>query len=148
MTKNIKNLTGAELKKQSKALDVKKDFTVEIGGEEYKLQHDVTFRKTKQIKLIEDLIEFFSAGAEKPEILEQATPYTALLVIKHFTTLEVPNELEDALILLGVLIDLEVLDKIIEKMPEEETKKLFDVLTETVENMSKGFDNTEQEKGE
>lgn len=146
MTKNIKNLTGAELKKQNKALDAQKEFTIEIGGEEYKLTHDIVFRKTKQIKLIEDLIEYFSAGAENPEILEMATPYTALLVIKHFTSLEVSNDIQDALALLAVLMDLEVLDKIIDKMPEEETKKLFDVLTETVGNMSKGFEN--EEKGE
>ena len=135
MTKNIKKLTGAELRKQNKALDEQREFSVEIDGQEYTLTHDVKFRKTKQIKLIEDLIEFFAKGAENPEILDKSTPYTALLVIKHFTSLDVPDNIEDALILLGILIDLDAIAKIINELPEDDVVELFDILNETISNM-------------
>ena len=143
MAKDIKKLTGAELKKHAKALDEQKEFTVEIGGQKYKLTHDVVFRKTKRIKLIEDLIEFFTKGAENPEILELTTPYTALLVIKHFTSLEVSDSLEDALALLEVLIDLDALGEIINALPENDVVELFDILNETIGNMTKNFDGLE-----
>lgn len=133
---NIKKLTGAELKKQAKAFDEQVEFTVTIGEQEYKLTHDAKFRKTKQIKLIEDLIEFFTKGAENPELLDKATPYTALLVIKHFTSLDVPDSVEEALILLGVLIDLDAIPQIIDKLPEEDVVELFDILNETINNMT------------
>lgn len=139
----IKKLSSAELLKQNKALDEKRDFTVVIGDTEYKLQHDVIFRKSKQNKLLDDVIKFFSAGAENVEMLDMATPYTALLVIKHFTTLEVSDEISEALTLLEVLVDLEVLDKIMEELPEEETTKVFELLTKTVNSMADSLDDAE-----
>lgn len=143
MTKDIKKLTGAELKKQSKELDKQREFTVEIGGQDYKLTHDVVFRKTKQIKVIEDLIEFFSKGAEHPELLDKATPFTALIIIKHFTSLEVSDDIDDALILLGILIDLDALGKIINELPEDEVVEMFKIIEETIKNVSgKNEDNS------
>ena len=143
MAKDIKKLTGAELKKQAKVLDEQKEFTIEIGEQTYKLTHDVVFRKTKRIKLIEDLIEFFTKGAENPEILELTTPYTALLVIKHFTSLEVSDDITEALALLEVLIDLDALSEIINTLPEEKVVELFDILNETISNISKNMDTVE-----
>lgn len=137
MAKDIKKLTGAELKKKAKALNTQREFTVVIDGQEYKLSHDVTFRKTKQSKVLEDLIAFFSYGAENVEVLELATPYTALLTLKHFTTLEVSDDIKEAVDLLEVLIDLEILDVIVNELPEEETTKLFELLTKSVGEMTK-----------
>lgn len=62
MTKDIKNLTSSALKKENKALDGKREFEVEINGAKYKLTHDITFRKTKQANLMDDVIAFFSEG--------------------------------------------------------------------------------------
>lgn len=146
---NIKKLSTAELLKQNKALDEKRDFTIEIGETTYKLQHDVIFRKSKQNKLLDDVIKFFQAGAENTELLEMSTPYTALLVIKHFTTLEVSDDISEALSLLDVLVDLEILDKIVDELPEEETTKVFELLTKTVNNMTESLEEAEAEaKGE
>ena len=144
MTKDVKNLTGAVLKKQAKALDEQREFTIDIGGQKYKLSHDVTFRKTKQSKLLENLVDFFSKGVENIELLEMATPYTALLVIKHFTSLEVSDNLSEALALLEILIDLEILDDILNELPEAEITELFELITTTTNNMTENI--TKQEE--
>lgn len=145
MNKDIKKLTLAEINKQSKVLDIQREFTVAIGEQEYKMSHDVSFRTTKKHQLLDDVIHFFSEGAENTEILELATPYTALLVLKHFTTLEVSNNISEALSLLNVLVDLGVLDKIVNELPEKEVKELYQLLTETVDNLRVGLEEAEEE---
>lgn len=145
MASEIKKLTVAELKKQVKALDGQREFTVTIGEQEYKLSHDTTFRISKQNKLLDDLIKFFSLGAEDVELLDMSTPYTALLVIKHFTTLEVSDDVSEALALLEALVDLESLDKIVNELPEKEVTKIFELLAKTVTNMTEKLEETEAE---
>lgn len=142
---NIKKLTGAELKKQNKVLDEQREFSVMIGDTEYKLTHDVTFRKTKQSRLLEDVIAFFTAGVNRPEILEISTVYSTLLILKHFTSLEVSDDIGEALELLDVLVDLEVLDKIVNELPEDEITKIYELLTKTVNNMETSIVEAEEE---
>ena len=144
MAKDIKKLTGAELKKQAKALDAQREFTVEIGGQKYLLAHDISFRKTKQSKLLDDLMNFFIKGAEDLDLLEMATPYTALLVLKHFTTLEVSDDLTDAFALLEVLVDLDVLDAILNELPEKEVTELFELISTTTNRMTESISEQEE----
>jgi hypothetical protein len=145
VTKEIKKLSTAELKKQNKALNEKRDFSVMIGEEEYKLTHDVKFRRTKQHQLLDDMIAFFNEGANRIELYELATPYTALLILKHFTSLEVSDEIDEAVDLLQVLIDLEILDKILNELPEDEVVKVYELITQTVDVMKENYDAMEEE---
>lgn len=145
MTKDIKKLTGAELKKQNKVLDLQREFTVTIGEQEYKLSHDVTFRKTKQSRLLEDVVAFFTEGVNRPDILEVATMYSTLLILKHFTSLEVSDDISEALALLDVLIDLEALDQIVNELPENEVTKIYELLSKTVNNMEESIIEAQEE---
>ena len=143
---NAKKLTPAVLKKQDKRLDEKGTFTIEIDGEEFELTHDLIFRKSKNHKVLDDLVLFFEeCGKNRLQALELATPYIALLAIKHFTSLEVSDDIDEALDMLNVLIDLEVLDKIVNSLPEEEISKLFELLTQTLDNFRDELDRTRQE---
>lgn len=143
--KEIKKLTPALLKEQVAKLDAVQEFAVKIGEEDYTLTHDVKFRRTKQHKVLDDMVTFFNEGGKKIELLDMATPYTALLVIKHFTSLEVPNDIDEALALLEVLIDLEALDKILNALPELEVQKVYELLTQTVENFRASLEADEEE---
>lgn len=143
--KDIKKLTPMELKKQVKKLSEQTEMTIKVAGEDYKVLYDVHFKKTKQYAVLDDLIKFFQAGGENTEILDFATPYTALLVVKHFTSLEVPDEVEEAIILLEALIDLEILDKVILGLPEEEVGKVYELITETVQRLNSNIDEAEAE---
>lgn len=148
MTKDIKNLTSSALKKENKALDGKREFEVEINGAKYKLTHDITFRKTKQANLMDDVIAFFSEGMKRPEILELATPYTALMIIKYFTSLDISDDISEALETLDVLVDLEILEKIIVELPEDEITKIYQLLDKTVKNMNETLEEAEQDAKE
>jgi DNA-binding Lrp family transcriptional regulator len=139
-------LTASELHKKVAKLADRTEFTVTIGEDEYTLEHDVVFRKTKIQKVLEDMLEFFNAiGEENKHLLELATPYTALLIIKHFTSLDVPNDIDEALILLEVLIDLEALGVIVNELPEKEVLKVYEVLALTIENAKANLDEAEKQ---
>ena len=143
--KDVKKLSPAELKKQVKKLDAVQEFLVTIGDVDYLLTHDVTFRKTKMHKVLDDMVLFFNEGGKHIELMDMATPYTALLILKHFTSLEVPNEIDEALILLEVLIDLEALDKLLNALPEAEVTKVYELLTQTVEAFRANLEASDEE---
>lgn len=145
---SIKKLTIAELEKQNEQLDGQRTFTVTIGGTEFELSHDLVFRKTKQHKLLDDVIQFFSEGVKNIEVLDIATPYTALLILKHFTSLEVSDDIEEAIALLDVLIDLEVLDKIVNELPEDQVVGIYELLSNTVKNIQETMEDADAETEE
>lgn len=146
--KKNKKLSIVEINKQNKKLDKVRDFTVTVGDIEYDVTHDIIFRKTKQHLLLDNMVDFFNAGSERIELLNMATPYTALLILKHFTSLEVPDDINEAVILLKVLIDLDVLDAVLAELPEEETTKIFELLTQTVEGFKATLEDANKEAKE
>src|SRR5690554_4431636 len=111
--KKLKKLTLTEMRKQDKKLDGKTERTIELNGEEFVIKIDNHFRRTKQHKVLDDLIEFISASEEDPKLLGDITPYMSLLIIKHFTDINISDDINDAMEILYTLIDLEILDKII-----------------------------------
>lgn len=143
--KELKRLSPAELKEQVKKLDAVEEFVVTIGDVDYSVTHDAKFRKTKMHKVLDDMVKFFNEGGKRIELLELATPYTALLILKHFTSLEVSDEIDDALALLEVLIDLEALDKLLNALPQDEVTKVYELLTQTVENFKATLEDSEKE---
>lgn len=149
MTKDIKKLTPAELKKQVKKLDAVQEFVITIGETDYKLTHDIVFRKTKMQKVLEDMMYFFAEVTEDTiDLLQFATPYSSLLVIKHFTSLEVPNDIQEAIDLMEVLVDLGAFGEIINTLPEKEVLKVFDLISQTLEEVQANMDDLEKEAQE
>ncbi len=142
---NIKNLTITELKKKSKELGVQTEHTIDIGGDTYKFKIDNIFRQTKQHQLMEDLISFFDEGNNRNEILDLATPYITLLLIKHFTSLEIPDDIDGAIDMLNVFTDLEILGDILNLMPTDEVVKMYELLQATVARMNENMLETEKE---
>lgn len=134
---SIKKLTLNELKKESKKLDEQREVLVNIGGSDYIISYDLVFRKTKQRAVLEDMLYFFKEiGAENIDQLEMASAYTSLLIIKHFTSLDVPDAIDEALIMLNLLIDMDSLGNILVELPEDEIVKIYDLLTKTVETLN------------
>jgi hypothetical protein len=144
--KDIKKLSPAVIKEKREELDAVQEFVVNIGGDDYTLTHDIVFRKSKQHKVLDDMIDFFTEVANRDMgYLELASPYTTLLIIKHFTSLEVPEDVTEALDLLVALVDLEALTKIINALPVEEVVKVYELVTETLENFKQNLDDMEEE---
>lgn len=126
--KSIKKLTPAELKKQVKKLNEVGEAIIKIGESDYVITYDLHFKKTKQHMLLDDLVKFFNDSKNNSEIIELATPYMTLLVIKHFTSVEVSDDIEEALLLLETLIDLEILAEIVNVFPEGELTKIYELI--------------------
>lgn len=137
-----KNLSITELKKQSKKLDERTDFDVIVGDDIFNVAIDNKFRKTKQHRLLDDLIEFFNEGNNKVELLDLATPYTTLLFIKHFTSVDVSDDIDEAMELLNVLIDLDLLSQILNLMPEQEVIQVYEILSSTADRMKDNIQET------
>lgn len=147
MTKEIKakKLTLAELKKQDKKLDSTNKFYVVIDGEQFEVTYDTVFRRTKQQKVIQDIVQYFDAGNSNVQLFELATSYTTLLILKHFTSLEIPDEIDEALTFMDVLIDLEIFDKILNALPEEEVTKIYELLTQVINRLKTNIEEAEKE---
>lgn len=143
----IKKLTPAELKKKSKNLEGQYEVNIVIDGDTYKIMVDEHFRKTKIFKLMDDIVEFYNEASKFADasMLELVTPYSTLLIIKHFTDIEISDEIDEALAMLDVMIDLEILDKIVNAMPEEEVEKVYEMLTNMMNNMRKNLQEAEKE---
>lgn len=146
-----KKLTLAELKKQDKKLDERKSVVVNIGEDEYTIEYDMIFRKTKQTKVMNDMMRLFQVIGtgqedESVEKLEFASAYTALLIIKHFTSLDVSDDIDEALAMLQVLIDLGALGDIVKALPEDEVLKIYDLLTNTVNAVRENMEQLDKEE--
>lgn len=152
MTKNekIKNLTVTELKKQVKKLDKQTEATVfvEIDSEKtpYNFKYDEFFKNTKIHLLLDDMVEFFNRGYVDSRLLELSTPYISLLIIKHFTSIEISDDIDEALSFLNVLTDLEILAPIINCLPEKEIIKLEELLAKTLDNLERNIELAEDEE--
>lgn len=140
-----KKLTIAEVKKQNKVLDEFDNYQIDVNGVTYNIKVDVVFRKSKQIKLLDDLIEFINEGNDRPYLLDSTTPYTSLLLIKYFTDISIPKDIDEAMDYLEILIDLELINEVINLMPEAELEKIYELLHTTVERMTETIAETEEE---
>jgi hypothetical protein len=140
-----KKLTLNELKKEDKKLNGQDEVSININGTEYKLSVDSVFRKSKQAQLLDDMVALFEEGRNRIELFDFATPYLSLLILKHFTSLDVPDEIDEAILMLRVLIDLEILGKLVSILPEKEVTNVFELVTESVNNMRANLEELEKE---
>lgn len=152
MTKdnNNKNLTLTELKKLNKELDGRDEHTIMFGDTAYNIKIDKNFRQSKQHDMLTDLIDFFNEANNRGDVdlLDLATPYSSLLIIKHFTSLSVPDDIDEALEVLTALIDLNLFGEILEIMPEYEITKVLETLEATVSRLNTNIEEVEKEMEE
>lgn len=141
----VKNLNITELKKHNKKLDEKEQHTLTVNGESYTVGIDKVFRKTKQFKLVEDFAEFMNRASKDIELFDLATPYITLLFVKHFTTVNVPEEIDGAIELLNVLIDLDLLNQILNLLPESQVKEVYEIISTTADKMNEEIAETVNE---
>jgi hypothetical protein len=143
--KQNQNLNLANLKKEVKKLTSQTEETIVINDTEYKVKIDDKFLKTKQHNLLDDLVAFLNEANDKSELLDVSTPYTTLLFIKHFTSIEVPDEVDEAIDMLRAMIDLDLLGQILNLMPEQEVIQVYELLATTVNRMKENMEMTAEE---
>lgn len=139
-----KNLNLTNLKNEAKKIE--KQFTVDVDG--YSLKIDETFRPSKLNALVLEVLDVFDKTVNTNlSVLEYFTPYIMLLTIKHFTSLQVPDDFEEQLELMNILIDLGYFDKIISHFPDKELDKLSERIEEMTSRLNKNIDQLQEEMG-
>lgn len=141
----VKNLTITELKKQAKKLDSTNEVFITVGDLSYAIKIDEKFRRTKIVNLLDDMVKLFDHSTKNTELLNLTTPYISLLIIKHFTSLDVPDDVESALDLLHVLIDLEIVSVILNAMPEDQLVKVYELIDKTFKQLQTNLEDAEEE---
>lgn len=147
-TKKVKQLTLAELNKKHKELEKQTTHTIQIGEDDFTIKIDNHFTKTKQGELLNDLTEFLNEGNNRFELLDFVFPYTTLLFIKHFTSLNVSDDIDESIKFLSVLTDLDILGEILSLMPEQEVLNTYSMLEVAINTITENFIEAEKQSEE
>lgn len=142
--KTVKKLTFNEMIQLDKALDEQIEKKIKIKGQEYTFKIDKKFRKTKRFDVLNDLIKFMDECNRRIELYDMISPYTSLLIIKHFTDIDVPDGIDDALLMLKTMIDYEIFDKILNMMPEDEVIKMYEELSAVISRAKENIELAEE----
>lgn len=141
MTDIRKNLTIEQIMEADKQFNEKE--IVQVFGSD--LEVDIKFRKTKISSAIAEIIENFEKSRIRGiNIGALFATYVGLIIIKHFTSLEVPADFDAQLELLEVLVDNDYLEEIMNKLPASEVKKFFETVQEATERMNENMKELEK----
>jgi hypothetical protein len=132
MAKKNKKLTLGVLKEQDEQLYKQK----EINVKGYKVMIDTKFRKTKLQKLINELVQALDYIKENKYQIDILT-YLYILLIKYFTDIPVPNELEKQIIMTNLLIDNGYFEAIVNEFDQNEINKFIEMLNVYKNNLFK-----------
>lgn len=140
-----KHLNLTELRKQDKKYDKKFEIVVENDeGDEYSLKVDENFRNSKIDDMIYEAFKIWDYARTNEYAIEDIyEKYVMLLVIKHFTSLKVPDEFEKQIDVFRMLVDNNFLMQIINSIPEKEMQKVNERIEGATQNVDKFMDEYE-----
>lgn len=118
---NLKSQTNKEFTQRSVIID------------QYEFLIDDKFKPSKIQLLIAEFQDKFNY-AEENQLLFNPILMQYLLLIKHFTNINVPNEYEKQIDMLNTLIDLEYLETILNEFNEEEVNKISNMIKRGINN--------------
>ena len=132
-----KPLNLASIRKEDKHFD--EQFEIEVQG--YTLKIDKHFRKSKINLLIAELVEKFDYGrAHNTPIESIFLPFSTLLIIRHFTSLQVPEDLEGQVEVLKLLTDNDFLEPILENLPKDQMNIVMEEVAKVTQLMNERID--------
>jgi len=125
----IKKINEASLNKGFNKFNEKvTERITDIFGEEYEVEINKHFKKADTQKI---LIDYFTITEELKELegIESLkdTIIIPMLMIKQFTNISIPDEGERLLSMANKLVELELLNKILDILPEDELLKMTEV---------------------
>lgn len=124
-----KKLTVNSLKSQDARRYTKKELIIN----DYKVLIDEKFRPTTIQRL---LIEFFEKYQYMKEnnLQMNIVEYLPVLLLKYFTSLDIPDDLETQLKIYELLIDNDYFEPIYNAFPKEEINKIYEIAKKMREN--------------
>jgi hypothetical protein len=137
---NNKKLTFDLIQEENKQFDVMeekqvKDATISVYTK---------FRPTKVMETIEEVIKNFSEmRSNGVEIGDVFVTYVQLIIIKNFTSLEIPEDFDDQINFISVLVDTGYLNEIMEVIPRDQVDLLFEKIQELTQRVNETMDKVE-----
>lgn len=132
-----KKLTVGAIKKENARFDERT--LIFVNG--YSLEIDQVFRPTKISMLISEIIDKVENSRIKNyDLMPIFTPYIALLMIKHFTSLEIPDSFDEQLTVMNILVDGEFLTPIYEKLPKDQVEKVYQEINNATDRLTENLD--------
>ncbi|NEW08221.1 hypothetical protein GK047_19660 [Paenibacillus sp. SYP-B3998] len=141
MSKNVKNLSVAVVKKQNAQMYKDKKT---IHFENAKLLVDIVFRPSKKSLVIAEMLDVLKEAMLENQKIDSAKgiALSTMLIIKHFTSIETDAQGYNGLLdMLVQLNDGEYTPKIIESFEQIELEKMFSELSNSMELVKKQLDN-------
>lgn len=137
--KKAKNLNLTELKRLDK--QYKQEDVVIVSPKdpdvEYKFKIDTVFRNTKIIDFISELQEKINLCSQHNiSINDTVISLFPVLLLKHFTSLKIPSDIEKQIELSKGLINHEFLGPILEAFPESQLNIISEKIKEVSKNMN------------
>ena len=125
----IKKINEASLNKGFNKFNEKiTERVTDIFGEEYELEISKHFKKSDTQKIMIDYLEIEEEFKEIKDIESlKDTIIIPMLMIKQFTNISIPDEGERLLSMANKLVELELLNKILDILPEDELLKMTEV---------------------
>lgn len=114
--------------------------TVEVLGGRFTVEVDKVFRTTKIENMILDFVKFLQRVSKEvdeidEDMVKRFTRINQVLILKHFTNIEVPDDDLKMVKMCEILLDLGILDEIEEIIPKSELDKLNEVIEDRLKSM-------------
>jgi hypothetical protein len=133
----IRKLTLGAVKKENARLEERT--LEEVNG--YSLEIDKVFRKTKINTLIHDIVDKVEySRIRNLDLTPIFTPFVALLMIKHFTSLEIPDTFDEQLTVMNLLVDGEFLTQIYELLPADQVELVYVEIERATNRLNENLD--------
>jgi hypothetical protein len=129
-----KRLTIAEMRKEdTKKFNVRREITVN----DHPILIDNVFRESKTRQVLIELVRDMDYLKKQGVAIDgmDVTAYTSLLIIKHFTDVEVPEKVEEKLVVMNMLIDLGYFRPLMDAMDPEQIDKINDSMNDILNNL-------------
>lgn len=138
MTKdNVIKLDLKAIEKEAKVFDVWERGFINLNGKEFEIGVKERFQEMEIQNLLQDLLLFIEEATKVEEkttidLLTFTQPYITTLAVKHFTDMDMPDDIYETIAVTKNMINLGVLEKIIRLFPEDELTKLMERVTEAL----------------
>lgn len=139
---NFKNVDNA-----AKKVFTKREILIDLGGNNYSVLVDTVFSSSK----IRDYVLYLSEARKKCNelgLIQDPLTLINLSILKTFTDIQFTGDVRKDLQMFSKLIDLEVVKKVFDVIPEGEIKKINDfvnTMKETLPKATELFKNIDNE---
>lgn len=132
--KQNKNITLTSLKQKNKIYNE----TIEVEIDGYSLKINKLFSKVKTTELTQEFLTNLNETVRNDSV-NISSAYIYLLMIRHFTSLGIPKELDKQMEWLSELIDSGYFTEIIGKFPVDQVSNVIQEVTDALQNINQNM---------